>query len=272
MTLLVRDEEDIIGENIDFHRSQGVDLFIVTDNKSVDATPAILKEYEKKGFLFYLHEPDDNYDQHRWVTRMARMAYTEFGADWVINNDADEFWWPQSGNLKRTFENIPAEYNLVEAQRHNFVPVYSDGSPFYLLMKYRFKISLNHLGNPLPAKVAHRGKADIKVNQGNHGVENIEQRTCTEGVEIFHFPMRSLNQFENKIAKGGAAYERNPGLSNVGQTWKKLFKEFQETGSLKQYFDSHFYDDDKIERELHSGIIVEDVRLANFLSEYYSKR
>lgn len=49
MTLLVRDEQDIIRENIEFHLSQGVSFFIVTDNLSADGTAAILKEYEEMG-------------------------------------------------------------------------------------------------------------------------------------------------------------------------------------------------------------------------------
>jgi len=40
--------------------------------------------------LYYILEEEDNYNQHACVTRMARLACTRFGADWVINNDADE--------------------------------------------------------------------------------------------------------------------------------------------------------------------------------------
>jgi hypothetical protein len=49
MTLLVRDEEDVLRANIDFHRAQGVDFFIVTDNRSEDSTPDIIRAYEQQG-------------------------------------------------------------------------------------------------------------------------------------------------------------------------------------------------------------------------------
>ena len=40
MTLLVRDADDIIGSNVDFHRRVGVDHFIVMDNlNSFSASP-----------------------------------------------------------------------------------------------------------------------------------------------------------------------------------------------------------------------------------------
>src|SRR5471030_48631 len=92
MTLLVRDEEDILAANFDFHLAQGVDFFIVTDNLSVDGTRDIIESYVRRGVAIYSHEPSDDFSQFRWVTKMARMAAAQYGADWVINSDADEFW------------------------------------------------------------------------------------------------------------------------------------------------------------------------------------
>lgn len=64
MTLLVRNEEDIVRYNIDFHLSKGVDFIIATDNGSTDSTRDILKEYEKRGVL---HLIDENTHNHNLV-------------------------------------------------------------------------------------------------------------------------------------------------------------------------------------------------------------
>src|SRR2546421_6491749 len=99
MTLLVRDEEELLPINLDYHLRQGVDFILVTDHGSTDATPEILDEYVARGVARGLRVDDEAYDQRSWVTRMARLAAVEHGADWVINNDADEFWWPLAGTL-----------------------------------------------------------------------------------------------------------------------------------------------------------------------------
>ena len=148
MTLLVRNEEDILRENIEFHLSQGVSFIIATDNLSKDGTASILKEYEAKGLARYFFEDSDQFDQHKWVTRMAVLAFTEYGADWVINNDADEFWWPNSGNLEDVFSNVPKEFDVAEARRTNFVMVEAAKSAFYKRMIYRQSVPINSLGRP----------------------------------------------------------------------------------------------------------------------------
>lgn len=51
MTLLVRNEADIIETNLLFHRQMGVDGFIVTDNNSTDETANILRKYYEKGWI-----------------------------------------------------------------------------------------------------------------------------------------------------------------------------------------------------------------------------
>src|SRR5690349_19460556 len=100
MTLLVRDEADIIPDNIEYHLGTGVAFIVALDNHALDGTADILKEFERIGKLHYLYEASDEYLQDVWVTDLARRAYTEHQADWVINSDADEFFIPQSGTLK----------------------------------------------------------------------------------------------------------------------------------------------------------------------------
>lgn len=270
MTLLVRDEEDIIRDNIEFHLAQGVDFFIVTDNRSVDGTTGILREYEERGLLHYIYEGNDEYNQHAWVTRMARMAYSDYGADWVIHNDADEFWWPLHGNLASVFECLPEEVSVVFSNRVNFVVVESSShQPFWSGMVYRETESLNVLGRVLRPKIAHRGNASVNVHQGNHSVDGMEIIDQADGfIEILHFPVREYKQMENKIVLGGAAYARNTELpATVGLAWRKLYKEYQILGSLNQYFREQLHDTRRLKKRLKAGEIVKDTRLRDHFSK-----
>ena len=262
MTLLVRDEQDIVRENLDFHLAQGVDEVIVTDNGSEDATVEILREYESQGVVRLLFEPTDDYSQGRWVTRMARLAATE-GADWVINNDADEFWWPRAGSLRSIFDQLDDEVGLVVARRQNFVPRPEDGRPFWERMTLRERESLNPLGKPLPPKLAHRADPEIAVAQGNHKVEGarLGERLDDDSIEILHFPMRTYAQFENKIIKGGRAYARNRELpERTGRTWRRLYETWEQ-GGLRDHYDEN------VVGEAPRVELLEDTRLRDFLRD-----
>jgi len=269
MTLLVRDEADIVSSNIDFHLHHGVDFIIVTDNLSVDGTAGILRGYERRGYLHYIHQTDDNYAQDRWVTNMARLACTEFAADWVINNDADEFWCPEHGDLKQVLDAVPSSCDALAAVRVNFLPrPMAEGNFFADAMIVRERHSLNALGQALPGKVCHRAFADIEVMQGNHSVLRNGNAVLTEPgpITILHFPMRTYGQFANKVIKGGAAYERNVDLSaEVGGTWRRLYRIYT-AGKLEAWWQKEVLDDAAIEEGLRGGSLVRDDRLKRFFA------
>lgn len=263
MTLLVRDEEDILEANLAFHRSRGVDHFIVTDNLSEDATPAILRRWSERGLVTVIEEREDNYAQHAWVTRMARMAARDYGADWVINNDADEFWWPQCGDLKSALRALPMTAMAASVERANFPAVDGDG-PFWDRLVWRDVRSVNPLGGALKPKVAHRADPEIEVEQGNHAVRRGGARVDAEpaAIDILHFPCRSWSQFERKIRLGGAAYARNRSLSKwIGMTWREMHQRLIE-GSLRQEYERQNPPAAERAQQIASGRLVQDVRLA----------
>ena len=93
MTLLVRDEEDVLESMLEFHLATGVDHVIATDHRSTDGTTEILRHFERRGVLTYAREDREAVSQGAITTAMARSAAVDHGADWVIPADADEFWW-----------------------------------------------------------------------------------------------------------------------------------------------------------------------------------
>jgi hypothetical protein len=268
MTLLVRDEEDIVEDHLVYHLNQGVDFVIATDNNSVDGTRDVLEHFRRMGCLTVIDEPDDTYDQWRWVTRMARQAAVEHRADWVINSDADEFWWPKVGDLRSVLAAVPRAVGVVHAPRLNLVPPVEGEGRWYERMTLRETVSRNSLGAALPPKVCHRADPDVVVEQGNHELR-VSSLTADAGLHpivIFHAPIRSWPQFENKVAKGGAAYARNAELDpSMGDAWRALYR-LRSEGRLRAFFETQVPDTDGRRRGIDEGRFVLDRRLAHFFA------
>jgi hypothetical protein len=198
---------------------------------------------------------------------MARLALTQHGADWVIHNDADEFWWPLVGSLRDVFAAIPREYGQIEVQRHNFLPRPDGPGSFYSRLVYREPESLNPSGRRLEPKVAHRPHTDVVVAPGNHWISGgaLRPAPAAELLEIFHYPMRSYDQFERKVIQIGIGYEKLEHRSpEVGRDQLKLLQ-ICRADALRDYYDNAILEDPTIQHGLEAGSIVLDRRLETFM-------
>ena len=221
VTVMVRDEADIIAAMIEHHLAQGADLIIATDNGSVDGTTEVLQGYADLGVLELHHDPVFQKQQHAVVTGMARRAYTQHAADWVINADADEFWVPcdRQQTLRSALDAIPLSLAAFTVPVTNLVgPPAMRGSGIDRLVWRDLRTSeqLQSVGifaQPTD-NVVHRGDPDVKVAQGNHFVSlhSTGQPDPRYGLEVLHLPWRSWLQFEQKVVNAGRAYEANPTL------------------------------------------------------------
>jgi hypothetical protein len=286
MTLKVRDEEDILEDNLRFHVGQGVDFFVVTDNGSTDSTSEILDRYERAGLAQVTHEPSADFHDmgQEWVTRMARAAASEHGADWVVHGDADEFWSPLEGTLRERLASVPDDYGALIAARAEFVARPPGEGHWSERLDVRERRAL------LRPKVAHRGDRNaIVLHRGGHDVAFVESgqtlrsalrppgRAVLRGVRaeegggggepvpapifsvrILHFPVRSLEQFRRRV---DAALLHDPGRGP-----RARLKERYEAEGIEGIYADLYLDDAAVEAGIAEGRLVRDTRPRDFLA------
>lgn len=274
MTLLVRNEIDVLRENIEFHLSKGVDYIIATDNGSRDGTRELLEEYQRLNVMRIFDEPDQDFAQGKWVTRMALAARDEHGAEWILNNDADEFWHPREGNLKQDLALSSAEIHV--CRRRNYLYAYDaeDGDDWRKRVVNRVvdplplpsradpvneKLPCPFLYFDLPPKVLIRARGLVSIDQGNHDARfDFTPWRAASTTFIRHYPVRSADQFRRKILQGGAAYARNADLpSGMGWHWRRWYRMLQQ-GQDREVFAEMLPDSGMLAQGLKTGRIVQE--------------
>jgi len=264
MTMVVRDEADIVEANLAFHLSAGVDFVLALDNGSRDGTTRILESYAASGLLHLIREPRIDIGRGESQTMLARLAATEFDADWVVTADADQFYWPRGGTLKGILEAVPERYGVVTAPRRVFVPRPSN-EPFFadrMTVRLALENPINDPASPFrpQSNVVHRAHPSTVVAPGNRGVTGGRhiQLGGWYPIEVLHFPLRSLEQSEKKFVAA------NPGW--LGNAVRAKALAAYKDGRFREYYEAVVVDDDQLARGLVDGSLVVDTRLRDALS------
>ena len=272
MTLLVRDEADIVDEQIGFHLDQGVDFVVATDHRSVDGTTELLRRYEGEGLLHLIREEGEGIHQSEWVTRMARLAASDFGADWVINADADEFWWPREGSLHEVLAAVPLRFGAVRGLWRHFVVRPDSPGPFFERMTVRRRPNEDWTSPyHVQVKVAHRCDPRVVVPKGNHDALGERLVLLREWFpfEVLHFPVRSSEQLRRKFELTAAA-----GLTGEGRLARHVEAVVAtiEARGADGVYEELLVDDERLEAGLRDGSLTVDTRVRDALRGRGSER
>jgi hypothetical protein len=259
MTLLARNEADIIDAHVAYHLNAGVDLVLAIDNGSEDATTEVLASYARDGHV-QLTLDDGELDQGEWVTRLARRAATEFGADWVINADADEFYWPRGGTLKEVLAAVPGRYGGVRGMLRNFAPRPHGHDFFAERMIVRVCNPGAEDNSPYSPrfKAMHRGDPDVTVFWGSNRAlsRGLDPLPGWYPIDVLHFPIRSLEQCRDKFLRWYAI---------APSRFRTAAYEADERGEMREFYEAYVVHDEDLVRGLEDGALAIDTRLRDAL-------
>ena len=189
----VRNEELLIETTLRHILAQGVDRVLISDANSIDGTREAIARADLSGKVSLFTDDLPYCDQPVEMNRLAGYA-AEWGADWVLPFDADEFpYAPNGGTIADALNAQPPNvckvflrvWNHLDWNRRETVPGSINGA-------------LNHCAPIWQRKVVFRWQRGAKLLIGQHGVSF--EGPHTEGVlDLRELKYISVDHFKAKI-------------------------------------------------------------------------
>ena len=248
VVMMVKDEEDIIGHNLEWLHYVGVRRFVIADNQSSDGTREGILGFQARHpdcEVIVVDDPVVSYVQSVKTTRLLRQAISTWpDLRWVFPIDADEFLIPSRGF--GPLDELPDHIDAMTIQkvihsRHSLGGEVDTGSPLGLMA---LRSSLFWV----PPKSACRAREHFAVTPGNHyiassaGGSPVYQGAFALGLYYREFQVRSFEHFLRKVGNGGQAIlaAKKEGRAEGGDHWLRYFEVLStagESGMRKLYED-----------------------------------
>jgi hypothetical protein len=232
----------------------------------------ILREYESQGSLYLIADIEEDYNKEKWMYHMGRLAREQFGAELIFHCDADEFWFPRSGDLKneilrRSEDALKVNVINVLLQNKSGNERFPEDSRCAVVepMVIQYYEKEGTYDNPFfyryPSKVIFKArKMFLEVSEGSHLTANKEDtvhENKSQDIIIYHYPVRSKEQFLKKVVLEGRACERSDKRGKNEQSQMRRWYDSYKKGLLDEEFEKLTIHQPVINDLVREGIVEE---------------
>jgi hypothetical protein len=228
---MVKDEADVIEQNLRHLHAEGLAGVICLDNGSTDDTRPILNrlavelptgDADRARWLIVVDDDEPGYWQSAKMTSAMKLAES-MGATWVIPFDADEIWYDTQG--RRLAESVMIDgdeasgqwatlYNHFATSLDPVIPADVD-DPFT-------RLGWRHVHPGALPKIAVRASATYRIEMGNHSAQFRYGEARPSNLALRHFPYRSVEQMVRKVRHGADAINATTMSRSTCQHWREM--------------------------------------------------
>jgi glycosyltransferase involved in cell wall biosynthesis len=273
----VRDEVELIEPCICHLYASGIESVVVVDNNSSDGTEIVLDRLAAIGKIRLLRAAAGQLPDVQYFMRGIELARSAFSPEWILIQDADEFWIHRSGNLAQLVSNAHGDVLLVD----RFNACLSDRLASELdrfqesalrkldIFVQSLRLSRNMMdtqphipwiaGKP-GEKVIARAAAIAGVSAGGHGIIGVNGEQLTPSrvsdAVIVHIPFSTETRFRRKIENVRDVMSTYPQLfsGEAGWHWRRWL-DILAADELHTEFANQYLSSADIEELRHGGIV-----------------